>query len=206
MEDRQKAKPITKKKLLMVEGKDEENFFKALLEHIEMKDMVDIFDVKGKDNFRNSLPGLKNTSGFSNLDAFVVIRDADDSFENAFKSVKGVLEENKFEPPIKAGEFSKGTPKVGIFIMPDNKRKGMLETLCMETVKNEEGMACVNPFIDCAKKLKEPPKTIDKAKALAFLAIKPDAENRVGIGAQKHYWNFDADELKPLIDFLHRLK
>ncbi|MDQ1350737.1 MAG: hypothetical protein QG657_1039, partial [Acidobacteriota bacterium] len=165
-------------------------------------------------NFKIELPTLLNGSGVSNLEAFAIIRDADDSFENAFKSVINVLEKiEDLKVPKKPGEFSRGNPKVGVFIMPDNSHPGMLEDLCLKTVKDTEAMECVKQFLDCAKKLENPPKTKDipKAKVQAFLALMPNVPDSVGRGAQrkaqgKKIWNFDAAELSPLKDFLSQLK
>lgn len=83
----------------------------------------------------------------------------------------------------------------------------MLEDLCLETVKDEEGMECVNRFIDCANQLENPPKNKDipKAKVQAFLAIKPGVFDMVGLGAKKKYWDFDSIALKPPKNFLSEL-
>jgi hypothetical protein len=199
--------PITKKKLLVVEGNDEKIFFKALFKHMAKENIVDIHDVAGKDKFKTEMPTFMKTPGFNDVEAIAVVRDADDSCKSAFESVKGILKENKFLPPRKPGEFSQGNPKVGVFIMPDNKNSGMLEDLCLDTVKDEEGMECVNLFIDCANRLEKPPKNKDipKVKAQAFLAIMPEVPHRLGIGAKKGYWDFDSAPLEPLKNFLSEL-
>ncbi len=200
--------PITKKKLLAVEGNDEKKFFKELFKHMGMDAIVQVFDVAGKDNFKKEMPLLKKATGFNDLEAIGIIRDADDSFENAFKSVNGVLKENGLQTPKKPGEFSQGNPKVGIFIMPDNSNPGMLEDLCLETVKEAEEMKCVKQFLACAKQLENPPKEKDipKAQVQSFLAIKSEVPNSVGRGAQKGHWDFDSVKLDPLKVFLSQLK
>jgi hypothetical protein len=199
---------ITKKKLLAVEGQDEIAFFKELFEHMGMLDIVDLLEVKGKDNFKNEIPLLTRTTGFNDLEAVAIIRDADDSYKSAFESVKSVLKKNSLQAPERPGEFSQGNPKVGVFIMPDNKNSGMLENLCLETVKEKEEMKCVNRFIDCANQLENPPKPKDiaKAKVQAFLALMPEVPNQVGLGAKKRCWDFDSAELAPLKNFLSELK
>ena len=92
--------------------------------------------------------------------------------------------------------------------MPDNSRKGMLEDLCLETVKDNEEMECIDRFIECTQQLKNLPHKKDHSKAMvqAFLAVKPDVPNSVGRGAQKKHWNFDSPGLAALKDFLSQLK
>ena len=87
--------------------------------------------------------------------------------------------------------------------MPGDFKKGMLEDLCLRTVKDHPALKCAEAFIECALKLNYPPKNIAKAKAQAFLAVMPEIVSSVGIGAEKDYWDFGSDELKNLKIFLN---
>jgi hypothetical protein len=207
MAKQRSPEPITKKKPLVVEGNDEKIFFGELFKHMAKENITDIQDVGGKDNFKNSMPILTRIPGFNEVEAIAIVRDADGSCRSAFDSIKGILKENGLLPPGKPGKFSQGNPKVGVFIMPDNRNSGMLEDLCLETVKDEEGMECVNRFIECANQLENPPKNkdISKAKVQAFLAIMPGVFDMVGLGAKKKYWDFDSATLEPLKNFLWEL-
>ena len=198
---------ITKKKLLVVEGNDEKIFFEELFKHMAKEDIVDIFDVAGKDKFKKEMKALMKLPKFNDVVAIAIVRDADDSCHSAFESIKGILKKNGLLPPGKPGKFSQGNPKVGVYIMPDNKNSGMLENLCLETVKDEAGMECVNMFVDCANKLGNPPrdKEIAKVKVQAFLAIMPGVFDMVGLGAKKKYWDFDSAVLDPVKKFLSEL-
>ena len=185
---------IRKKKVLAVEGKDEENFFEALLKYVDITDFA-IHAVGGKDQFKNKLPALVRISGFSDVEVLAVIRDADKDANAAFKSIRDILKKEGLKPPKSRNQFSSGKPKIGIFIMPGNSDKGMLEDLCIETVKDHPAMKCVNTFIECVSKLEPQPNNLTKAKAQAFLSAMPNIVNSVGIAAQKKYWNFDSKKL-----------
>jgi hypothetical protein len=198
--------PFTRTRLLAVEGDDEVNFFEKLLEYMGISHLVDIRKSGGKDQFKNSMPVFTITSGFRDIEKIAVIRDADENAENAFKSVTGVLKKIGLKSPESPGQFSSGIPAVGIFIMPDNSSRGMLEDLCLDMVKDHEAMKFVDDFIACTLKLKEGPKNIQKARVQAFLAAKPKIVNSIGLGAQKGYWDFDSQRLQPLISFLNKLK
>ncbi len=199
-------KPLTKKRLLVVEGKDEINFSQKLLEYIGISDIVDIRDAGGKNKFKVLMPALSLASGFRSLEKIAIIRDADGNAIDAFKSVTGVLKKIGLPTPKRPGEFSSGSPSVGVFIMPDNCSDGMLEDLCLESVKDDEAMECVDNFIACTQTLKERPKNISKAKVQVFLAAKPEIVNSIGLAAQNRYWNFNSEEMQPLINFLKQLK
>ena len=204
------AGPIISRKIIAVEGPDDDNFFAALLRHMQITDF-DIRFVGGKDEFRRKLPALKNVSGFFNPDdsCFVthlaIIRDQNG--DNAFASVARIVEREGFIPPETHARFSNGNPKVGIFIMPGKTIQGrMLEDLCLKTVEKHPAMKCVDEFMSCVSLLETKPKNIPKAKAQTFLAAQPDIVNSVGLGAQKNYWNFESSALDELKEFLNNLK
>lgn len=196
---------IRQKKVLSVEGKDEVNFFDALLKYIRITDF-EIRHVGGKENFKNKLPALIRMTGFSDVQVLAVIRDADAGASKAFQSIKNILKKEGLNPPGRMNQFSNGKPMIGIFIMPGNSDTGMLENLCLKTVQNHPAMECVKAFINCVSKLEKPPHNMPKAEAQAFLAAMPKITNSVGLGAQKGYWNFDSNEIADLRSFINTLR
>lgn len=206
---------ISSTKVLAVEGKDEINFFDALLRMMSITD-VNIREVGGKKQFPKKFPTLLKTRGFYLPDGspyvthVAIIRDKDE--DNAFQSIANIIKATGLEPPARPSSFSNGKPKVGIFIMPGATIEGtMLEDLCLETVKEQPAMKCVEEFSSCVSELKSPPKNISKAKAQVFkaqvfLAAQPVIVNSVGLGAQKEYWNFESPCLVELKAFLSHLK
>ena len=197
--------PIRQKKVLLVEGRDEKNFFDALLRYVGITG-VEIRELGGKRQFKGKLPALVKTSGFSNIELFAVIRDADENASATFESVKDILRRQHLKPPENMNQFSEGSPSVGVFIMPGDSDTGMLEDLCLRTVKDHPAMVCVDSFVECILQLEDLPHNMAKAKAQAFLAAMPEIANSVGIGAQKGCWKFDSEDLASLRSFIDRLR
>jgi len=200
-------KPIESKKILAVEGMDEVNFFDVLLEDINIRD-CDIREVGGKDQFPIKFPLLIKASGFPLVTHIGIVRDKDEMKKTeAFESIVNIVRNVGFEPPAVHSQFSNGTPKVGIFIMPGETVEGtMLEDLCLKTVEKTPAMKCVNEFASCVSAMEPKPKNISKAKAQTFLAAQPEIANSVGVGAQKGYWDFESPALDELKQFLSNLK
>lgn len=201
------ATSLRNKKVLAVEGKDEKNFFDAILKHLGIHDIL-IEDVMGKTQFKDKLPALIKRPDLSNsIELLAIIRDADENAQSTFDSVYDVVA-NKlgYNPPNQTGQFSEGSPKIGIFIMPGNAQTGMLEDLCLQTVQEHPAMQCVNLFSECVSHLSTLPDNWAKTKAQTFLAAMPEIVNSVGLGAQKGYWNFDSHILDPLRIFLEQLR
>ncbi|MGV8120130.1 MAG: DUF3226 domain-containing protein [Candidatus Xenobiia bacterium LiM19] len=196
---------INKSTIIVVEGADEENLFESLLKKLGVSD-YDVKKVEGKGNFKTKLPTLIKGSGFrSNVKTLLVVRDADENAESAFESIKNIIKKAGLKAPPKPGEFSKGVPRIGIFIMPGSSDKGMLEDLCLRSVEKHPAMKCVNEFSNCISKLDIPPRNLSKARAQAFLAAMPEIINCVGLGGRKNYWDFDSPAFSDLREFLKKL-
>lgn len=196
---------IKTKKLLLVEGKDETNFFSCLLARMNIDDF-DVIDAGGVDQFKIKFPALRRAVGFSLLESLAVVRDAENDSESAFLSIRNILRKEGLRPPDRPNEFSGENPSVGIFIMPGDCKQGMMEDLCLRTVKDHPALQCADAFIDCISSLNMRPKNAAKSKAQVFLAAMPDIVCRVGLGAEKGYWDFDSDEMQALKSFLYHLK
>jgi len=197
--------------LLAVEGKDECNFFDVLLKHENIKD-VQIIDIGGKDKFRVEIPFLINAEGFSDVQSLGFIRDAEENQANsAFSSICSILKNNKnYKLPIPKNMnevIYEQNNKVGVFIMPNNSDRGMLEDLCLESIKiNNPIYNCVNKYIDCCLDFSEN-KNINKSKARVqtYLAGKKPIVNSLGLAAQKGHWNFSSQCFSDIKLFLHNL-
>lgn len=205
---------IESKKLLLVEGKDEENFFTSFLKKTDISG-IQIIPCGGRDQLKHKLPPIIKTPNFKTVKSLGVIQDADDSAPSALNRVCDTLKQHKFNPPDKHGEFKEDKEKnlkTGIFIMPDGQNPGMLESLCLFSVKDEKINRCINSFMACVNNpLNEnsspykKPKNTDKARLRAFLAAMEEDCSSLGIAAQKSYWDFKSPEFKPLLNFLQNI-
>ena len=192
---------IKENRILAVEGKDEVNFFKALLKY-ENIEKIQIEDIGGKDNFKNELPLIINMEGFINVTSLGFIRDAEQNKANsAFESICKILQENNLPIPDKINSVCEQNLKTGIFIMPNNIDSGMLEDLCLESIKDQPIFKCVNDYITCCQN----DISTSKAKVQVYLASKKPIVNSLGLAAQKKYWKFDHKCFSDIKQFLHAL-
>jgi len=120
---------IESNKLLAVEGKEECNFFKALLK-FERINNVHTIDIGGKDKFKYDFHALYSMDGFDKVISIGFVRDAEDQgVESAFKSICSIIRKKNLPIPSRPKEVLTTYPKVGIFIMPNNETEGMLEDI-----------------------------------------------------------------------------
>lgn len=171
---------------------------------------------KNKYNFKiivnngNILCEATNTNiikALNNGEKACIIFDADESYKNTLEQIRNKLGDLAYQ--------------VEIFLFPDNKSNGELETLLTQIAKQNEFVECFDNYINCiGSKDKEAAKNLSKkSKMYAY---------QEAIGLQKEikkmsrnnkisrdflykkdifskYFNFDSPALKPLEEFLSKL-
>ena len=138
--------------LLLVEGEDDEHFVKHLHDKFQLNLSLDIKNAGGIDEvvkwFRAEVqePGRK---------VLGVIVDADEVLNERWKEIVSILSSKGIKTP--ATPAPSGTiitsekmyPKIGIWIMPDNRSSGELEDFAIQMIKNDdEVMPLAQNYID----------------------------------------------------------
>lgn len=190
---------------LLVEGRDECNFFEAFIEHLSLEQVdIQIHDFGGVNGLRGFLRAIVTSSGFEkNVRSIGIVRDAETCAESAFQSVRSSLENAGLPLPAQPGYPTDTSPKVTVLILPGDNRPGMLETLLCESFKDEPENRCIDDFLNCVTAI--PEVSVDrpyKARAHAFLATKPDPHVSVGVAAKNGYWDLDHPVLGDVRSFL----
>lgn len=197
---------------LLVEGKDERNFFEAFAEHLGLGNaQIHVFD--GKDNLRNFLEAFAGTTGFGKVKRIGIVRDADESAAGAFQSVQTSLRNvnegspgAEFPVPVRPGQLAVGRPSVNVLILPGDGHDGMLETLLCRTFAADGVDRCIDAFFRCAEQASRSPiRRPDKARAHAYLATTPDPHHSVGMAAKAGRWNLDHGAFDGVRNFLRSM-
>jgi hypothetical protein len=200
------SKDINEEKQLLVEGRDDEVFFQALICSLGLTGIqVRTFD--GIDVLPRFLRAFVRVPGFgSTVRTLGVVRDADANPKGAFQSVCTALHHADLPRPRRAGTPVGDHPTVSVLILPDATTPGMLETLCARAVSSDLASRCVDGFLDCVKGCGNPiPGNLDKAWVHAFLASRPKPDLQVGRAAAAGYWPWDHPEFDHVKEFLRSL-
>jgi hypothetical protein len=196
---------IGSSKLLLVEGKTSLEFFKAYLRYLKLHGDIETRDFGGIGDFGTYLRTLQATSGFHEVETLAIVRDAELNAQDALQSVRNHLLNRGLPTPSAHGQFTQGTPRVGVFILPDGSNPGMLETICMQSVNDDPVMPCLNTYFDCLHDLDSSSSKTAKARAHAYIASKPRSDLLVGQAAHAGYWNWQSNAFVPLNEFLSQL-
>jgi len=86
-----KALPISKPKLLLVEGSDDKAFFSSMVRRLDLSTSIDVREFGGTGNLPAAVKALSKDPGWSLLNSLGVIRDADNAADRTFQSVCSAL-------------------------------------------------------------------------------------------------------------------
>ena len=183
---------IEERKQIIVEGRDAQEFFRALLKHMGVAN-IQVQDFGGVSELRGFLKALCNMPGFYGVSSLGIVRDAETNAASAFQSVCSALNDAKLTGPRKPLLPAGKHPQVTILILPDSKTPGMLETLCMQSVADDPVIECITRFFECINKRAESfPQNMPKAQVQAFLASRPKPGLLLGQAAHAGFWPWDS--------------
>ena len=202
---RRQPEEISSPYQLIVEGKDDINFFEAFLENSKISG-VQIHSLDGKNNLNDFLKAFALTPGFYIVKAIGIIRDSNSNPKASFQSVQTALANAGLPVPKKeilpAGE----KPRVSILMIPGIEESGSLEALCLQVVSDRPAISCVEFYIDCLKRNKLKLQTnIYKAKLQVYLVSLDEYTRDLGLAAKKSVWPFTSPAFNRIRDFLTRL-
>jgi hypothetical protein len=200
----QTAVEIMKHNLLLVEGREDELFFEALIKHMALE-TIQILPIAGKEKLRPNLKALVLSPRFVEVISLGIVRDADKDPMAAFQSVCGALQLVNLPVPEMPLVRTGHGPHVTVMILPDGNTPGILEDLCLGTIAEDPAMFCVEEYFKCLEKQNVSiPRNKSKAKVQVFLGSRLEAGKRLGEAAQAGYWSWDHKAFEQLKDFLRR--
>ena len=190
---------------LIVEGRDQVGFSQALLRHLGIAG-AQIHDFGGVSQLRGFLGGFMVSDGFSKVEHIGVIRDAEGSAEDAFRSVQNTLDSVGLSVPTQPEERAGSRPSVSVLILPGDSQSGMLETLLCQSFAETPANGCIDEFLECMGAVSDVSiANPDKARVFAYLAATPRPRHSVGVAAQQGQWDLDHSAFDGVRRFLGEL-
>ena len=199
---------------LLVEGNDERNFFEAFTRHLQLPS-VQILALDGKDRLREFLEMLAGATAFRTVKRIGIVRDADESANRTFQSVRTSLRNAndairssgvEFPVPDHPEQLVGEQPALSVMVLPGDGQAGMLETLLCRTFARDDVNRCIDRFFQCAEESGTPIRQPGKARARAYLATTPDPHVSVGVAAKRGRWNLDHGAFDGVRSFLKSLE
>ena len=213
--------------VLLVEGSDDEVFFKKFAQHLAIDKDIHIVPYGGKTHLRSYLLAILNDINYPrNRKHIGIVRDSDRN-TNAFDSVVSSLEFanknssliHKFSIPPAKLKRSTEAPYVSVLPLPPDEQ-GTLEDLVMSALNADPIMPCVEAYFECVEQYV--PRVSEERKSKSRLSVfisgkvidMDEATNRdskrkfLREAAAMKWWRpelWQYAKFKPIEDFLNQL-
>ncbi len=194
-----KPADISSRTQLLVEGKDGQNFLKALCQHDD-RSGVQIQNYGGVNELGRFLRAFVRAPGFDTVQRLGIVRDAETYATGAFQSIQSALRNAALPVPPSPARLTGDTPVVGALVLPD-QGSGMLETVVASSFAGTPTAACIDDFLACVEAEGATLDRPDKSRVFAYLAATATPLS-VGVAAQRGIWDFDHDAFQPMRRFL----
>jgi len=196
--------PITKVKVIAVEGDDDRCFFDKFIDRLNIPD-AQTLKMNGKNPLGDKVRTIRKISGWKDVVSFGLVVDADSNYASTLQSVRHALKVARLAVPNSALLTVGRKPKVTFLILPGLNMNGAIEDLCLSSIRPDPAMACVDAYFLCLQQCNVNCPKISKAKVHAFLASRPEPDKKLGQAAQASYWPLDSqvfDDVRTLLQML----
>jgi hypothetical protein len=194
-------------KQVLVEGREEVMVLESLTEHLELTD-IQAHDYGGKNNIRRFLSAYTKLSEFPRIRSLAIIADADFNSGATNRILDALRSTSLPQPPNPLIEATQGHLSVWYLVLPHGKQEGMLEDICLESVRDDPIMDCVQDFVDCVGRKKPgwPRRNIaSKARVHMYLATQDPPDRRLGEASKAGVWPLDDVAFEPLKTLLQQM-
>jgi len=218
-----KTNTITKAKLLVVEGDQDDLFFGAWISAMNLGDNIQVIQMEGKDNLPTQLTALVKQERFvrGEVLTLVIVRDADLYPDRAFQSVCSALRNAGLNTPRQPYEFIENNNlRIAVLIILSFTQPGALEELVIQTIQDDPILPDVLGLIRQAviklpqpsqglqpryKHFGPPDHRLGKAHVHAFLATFDEPGRNLGVAARAGVWDFNHPALDPIRAILEEM-
>lgn len=197
------------KKVLLVEGKDDEHLLYALLKHYAVPESFSIKDKKGWEKLHRELDVEVDAS---DLECLGVLVDADANLNGRWQSLCTILQQCGYmhtpSQPNRLGTIIEqtGKPRIGIWLMPNNEDSGMLEDFLQMLIPEDDVLWSYAER--CVQKLPERLFSAthnSKATTYTYLAWQKQPGQPFGLAVTTNSFNANAEPAQQLINWIKQL-
>lgn len=198
-------------KKLLVEGTDDQHVIWALCDKFTVTENFDVIDCEGITNLYEQLPVRFKQA---QVDTIGLIIDADSEINDRWKSISALLSSQEFRIPEEIpleGLILKNDSgfKIGVWIMPNNNKNGMLEDFISFLIpKEDKVLAIVNETLaNIESQGLNKYSLIHKSKATihSWLSLQSDPGTPMGLSITKRYLTTDEETCLKLVNWLKEL-
>ena len=196
-----------KNHVLLVEGRDEKYVVRRICDSDKLISRFSITNKRGIDKLLPAIPLEIQVEGRTTVG---IVVDANNDLQSRWDAVAGRLREANIEPPV--GPATHGTiidsrPRIGVWLMPDNKSPGELEDFIADMIPSGDPVWPMSEdYIEGipAKDRKFKKGKILRAKVHAWLATREDPRP-MGLAIKAGDLDTGAENCERFVGWLRKL-
>ncbi|MBL7988094.1 MAG: hypothetical protein JNJ94_08530 [Chlorobi bacterium] len=201
---------MSTKNVLLVEGKNDEHLLYALLEHHAVpKNSFRIKDKQGWEKLRRELDVEIDAS---DLECLGILVDTDASLNGRWQALCDILQKCGYtsipSQPNALGTIieQSGKPRIGVWLMPNNKKSGMLEDFLQMLIPSENVL-----WAYAQRCVEELPERLfssthnSKATTYTYLAWQEQPGQLFSVAVKANSFDANAQPAQELISWIQRL-
>ncbi len=183
-------------RLLLVEGKEDQEFFIQLGTHLKVIDTwhLQIIQYGGASELGERIRTLARPDTMEQIKRIGIVRDADFNTD-ALQSVQDAIRESnkrntlQLDIPQSVLEPTEGSPSMAVLILPSAGREGMIEDLVMDVFADDPVTTCVDAYFNCLRenKIFVSQAKLPKARLRAFVTGMNVSDEATGDDSDKLY-------------------
>ncbi len=183
-------------RLLLVEGKEDQEFFIQLGAHLNLVDAwpLRIVQYGGVSNLGERVRTLARPDLMEQVYRIGIVRDADfntDALRSVQSAIQNANRQNEFQLNIPQAvmEFTNGAPSLGVLILPSAEREGMIEDLIMGVFHQDPVSSCVDRYFKCLREenIGISQERLPKARLRTFITGKNIGSESEGEDSDRQY-------------------
>ena len=196
-------------KVLLVEGTSDHHAVKHIC---RQQGQTPNFKIKNKESVNTLLKSISAETKTPGLEAFGILVDADDDLGSRWQEITTAFQSIRINVPANpdpSGTIIEGNPRIGIWVMPDNKSVGELEGFINTMIPSSDQVWPLSEgYIDSIpneeRKFADTDKKILKAKVHAWLAARK-FPGLIGVAVREGDLSIDGQACKDFVNWLQRL-
>lgn len=184
--------------MVVTEGRDDLALVETLVRQLGLTNLQ-VLSFDGVDNLHGYLKALPAVSGFERVRALGILCDAEDNAQARFQSVTSSL--GTAGLPVPPGPLvpALGSPRIVVLVNPHERPAGSLDDVCVESVRADPAMPCVDAYIEClARAGITGPQNRGKTRAHAFIASRERPDVSLGVALRRGYFSLDHAVFDPV--------
>jgi hypothetical protein len=193
-------------KLVLCEGEDDAAVLHGICGAASIEGLS-IESIKGRSNLERVVRELPIRSDYSRgaIESIAIIIDAEEDAEASWQKLRNAFRSGLDVRLPGQGELTDGKPRCGGFVVGMDAGVGMIEDVCLLSVRDEPGFHCLEEYFRCLAERTDVKTYHSKAKFRAWMASQSEYEAHVGRAAKLGFLNWGSAAFEPLREFLKRV-